>query len=153
MPNFTDWNYDTGVATEYERIGECNQCGNCCRATFDLKMSEGSDKRFNGGNGTDGEGQWPEIKEVSDIPHINGNREFVAFVLRRQNPNPPCYALDPETNLCTINSGFSKPWCCSIFPTAPSDIANLPNCSYEFIKVNEHAIEELEYESTYMLPL
>jgi len=144
MPNFTEWNYDTGIATEYERIGECNRCGDCCRSVIDIKITKDGNKRYHGGKTTNEEGRWSEIMEVSDVAHIKENREFIAFI-PTDREHGGCHALDPETSLCTINSGFSKPWCCSVFPTAPSDIKNLPNCSYEFIKVNEYSIEELEY--------
>ena len=144
MPNFTDWNYDTGIATEYERIGECNQCGDCCRATFNIKMSEGYDKQFNGGKATDEKGRWSEIMEVSEISRIKGTREYTGFTLADRE-NPPCCALDPETNLCTKEEFDRKPWICRVFPTVPNDIKDLPNCSYEFIKIDEWCIEELEY--------
>ena len=130
---FIAWDYVTSIATEYERRGECNQCGDCCRKTINMDMVEG-DKNAHGGRGTNGAGIWSEIADADP-------REFVRFYLlpyevletmyKPKDIHRPCTDLD-ENNLCISNG--EKPWICSIWPTGPHDIKKFPNCSYEFVK-------------------
>src|SRR5258708_38098563 len=36
---FYEWNYDEGVVILYERLGECNGCGDCCLAAIQFTVA------------------------------------------------------------------------------------------------------------------
>ena len=36
---FFEWNYDDGIVIAYERLGECNGCGDCCRAEIRFNVT------------------------------------------------------------------------------------------------------------------
>lgn len=134
--NFIDWDYRTGIATRYKRIGECNQCGDCCKIQIDISMVDG-DKNSHAGTTTDEQNRWSEIGHHIEEP----NRKFVRFHDPEETIHHQCVALGPD-NLCTANG--NKPWCCTIWPTAPSDIKQFPNCSYEFIEADNWDFNEEE---------
>jgi len=137
-PLFIEWNYDTLVAREYERSGECNGCGDCCRTVFNMKMF-GGEKTEHGGLAVDGKGIWTEI--VSDSEDED-DREFIRFSITEEDR--PCSALLPDGK-CTQH-GPRKQWCCRVFPTSPRDIDSLPNCSYEFTEIRNWVFEDGEGE-------
>ena len=134
--NFTDWDYDTGIATEYRRDGECSKCGDCCKVIIKLQMV-GGDKDSYGGYATDGEKRWSEILGGED-------REFVRFFSTDEPVEERCSALGPD-NLCSLNG--TKPWRCQVWPTSPSDIALFSNCTYKFIEVDNWELEIKDEQS------
>ena len=138
MTRYIDWDYDTNIATEYERTGECNQCGDCCKnkKVINFDMIDG-DKRSHGGDTTNGEGRWSEID--------NGKqREFIRFYMGPDKQLLPCTALGPD-NRCIEQELGTKPWVCAVWPTVPSDIEPFENCSYQFVEINSWEFDEVEY--------
>ena len=125
---YIDWDYENEIAIRYERLGECNQCGDCCLKTIHLRMVDG-DKWTHGGSTTDGEGRWSEIETEK--------RDFVKFFT---NGDEPSLCLKLINNLCSVNG--DKPWCCAVWPTAPADIETFPNCSYSFNEVGRWKFDE-----------
>ena len=136
MTRYIDWDYDTNIATEYERTGECNQCGDCCKRRVNTRMVDG-DKMNHGGRTTDGDGRWSEIDDGK-------KEEFIKFYMEPGDTHETCVALDPY-NRCIEQEFGKKPWVCAIWPTAPSDIEQFPRCSYEFVEINRWKIDEVEY--------
>ena len=135
--NFIDWNYNTMIGTEYERRGECNQCGTCCKTTINIRMVDG-DKTTHGGVTTDGIDRWSEVP-------TKYCREFVKFympTLDKEEEPARCSALGFD-NQCVLHD-YDKPWVCQVWPTAPSDIIPFKKCSYEFVEVDNWAFEDNE---------
>lgn len=133
MTTYIDWDYDTLTAIRYKRIGECNNCGDCCKRLIKMKLVEG-DSQTHGGITTNGECRWSEIE--------NGDkREFVKFSDHEDPDHKPCVML--VDNMCSING--EKPWCCTVWPTSPSDIKSFKNCSYGFEVIKEWEFEAEEY--------
>jgi len=131
--DFISWDYDTGIATRYTRVGECNQCGECCQHTISLVLIDG-DKYTNGGVSTDEKENWSEIDhEDQEI-----TREFVKLKYKTPDTieNFPfqehhrCSMLDLD-NDCMMHDN-DKPWICTIWPTQPRDLKNFLGCSYSF---------------------
>ena len=128
---FIDWDYDALVATEYERIGECNRCGDCCRRTINIRRCDGEgDPRLMGGTTTDGEGRWSEVVGGEERLYIKFSMPYEG---QYEDENHTCSSLT-EDNLCSANG--EKAWVCEVWPTAPSDIEKFPRCSYSFKEVN-----------------
>src|SRR5712691_7519931 len=66
---FYEWNYDEGVVILYERLGECNGCGDCCMAAIQFavagRLTHGSkpwEQHGNGGSDTTASGVWSEVR-------------------------------------------------------------------------------------------
>lgn len=134
MTRYTDWDYETNIATEYKRIGECNQCGDCCKKRINIKMINGN-KSTHGGETTDGDGRWSEIDGGK-------KEEFIKFYMNSNDTHQTCVALGPD-NQCIEQELGKKPWVCSVWPTAPSDIEPFENCSYQFVEVAWWEIQQL----------
>ena len=129
---FIDWDYDAGIATKYKRIGECNQCGDCCKMIINIKVANNDgdiSARDGGGDTTTERGRWTEIGDEDE----DRSRRFVRFTPQPHVKRRTCSEL-PDDNLCSL--GNDRPWCCSVFPTSPSDIVGLENCSYEFVEIS-----------------
>ena len=135
--NFVDYDYTTGVATEYVRDGICKQCGDCCKTTINMRMVDG-DKYTHGGYTTDGDGRWSEVSN-------NGTKEYVKFYMpHEEEGNSPCPALALDgSNVCLWHDSEEgdKPWACRVWPTAPSDIESFENCTYKFVMVAQWEFE------------
>ena len=133
---FIDWDYDKNIATKYERTGECNRCGDCCYMHIGIQVANNDgdiSAQDSGGDTTDGSGRWSEVGDKDE------DREFVRFKPRPEVKRRACSTLLRDENACSLNG--DKPWCCTVFPTAPSDIAALENCSYEFIELDKWEID------------
>lgn len=117
---YIEWDYDDMLAYEYERHGECNQCGDCCKSTITLK---------NGNGGTTEKGIWSEID--------NGERIFF---------RPFKFELDKKTCQYYQNQQCSaynnRKDICAIWPLSPRDVIMMPTCSYWFDEIDQWKIEE-----------
>jgi hypothetical protein len=125
------------IATEYERLGECNRCNGqviCCNRVINMKMI-GGDRESHGGYTVDGKGVWAEVVRDSDN---DDDREFVRFEFSDKETR--CEALTSD-NLCEFHNN-GKAWSCRVFPTLPRDIAHIPECSYEFRELNNWKFED-----------
>jgi Fe-S-cluster containining protein len=131
-----EWNYDEDTVTQWKRVGECNQCGDCCKTLINIKMVSDdieADKETGVGfDGTDEEGVWSEIEGGAD-------RKFIQFTASLEGKED-CIGLC--LNECVYNG--NKPWVCKIWPTIPNDIKLFPNCSYEFEDEGQWEIADTE---------
>lgn len=134
-PRYIRWDLDRNVATEFERIGDCNGCGACCKALirFSVVNSKNADDHDprDLGDCVDDQGVWAEIL-------VNDTRRL--FKVTEINHNPaekPCSKLG-ENNKCMVH--FDKPRICSVWPVIPEQVTPFPECSYSFIQINEWAI-------------
>ena len=139
-PLFYEWDYDTGVITQWHRCGECNQCGDCCRAC--VRMND--DISTNGKRAVERiNGKWPETGVQNEV-NDDGKRIFFWNV--RLDPDYPDYEVcgSLEGNLCSAHDGEDRIAICRYFPMSPRNAALFPRCSYEFERVGEWSIDEIE---------
>ena len=131
---YFEWDYDRGVVTEYERLGECKRCGECCHWEIHLqfvKPAYGDDPRKGAGNGTDGQGKW------MDFTGEDGRRRLWKWSFAK--PNIPCSGLTAE-GLCLDHD--NKAPVCALWPFGPQCLEHFPECGYSFHAVGEWPIEE-----------
>ena len=133
MIRFIKWDYDAGLATEYERTGECNRCGECCkneihyRAAGRYTNTHGAGRM---GNTTDGHGVWSEYS-------TGKMRRFIkldfAIVGR------PCSLLG-ENGVCSMHDSKSVAMrkqgaLCLAWPIIPEHVVLCKGCSYTFREI------------------
>lgn len=123
------WDYDNGEAIEYQREGDCNGCGACCRAMIRFRVSGNckDDDPRNLGDAKSAEinGVWAEVSKGDD-------RRIFAIVEVDHNPKEiPCSAL--HDNQCSVH--FDKPHICAVWPVIPDQVALFKDCSYTFTEI------------------
>jgi len=117
------WDYESGIATEYKRSGECNNCGECCQEIIDLHgKGIGCDSR-NGNRAVYKNGVWGEEN--------NGDRVFMQLSMRGERGQ--CSNLVLGSGGCTSHG--KKAFVCASFPIIPDHIKGLPSCSYKFTEL------------------
>lgn len=129
------WDFEHNLATEYERLGECNGCAECCIEALDYKTAG----EYTTGPGPMGaklraEGVWCEYQE-------GGTRLFI------RQPSAPgrrnrCRLLSATG--CAMHRELSVSYgaLCHAWPILPEHITLLPACSYTFREVKHWSIHE-----------
>jgi len=145
---FHSWDHDQNEVIEWERLGECNQCGECCTAMIRFNVAG---ERFetlpdgtlmfpttnvtpkSGGTTTDGKGLWHSI--------TRGNlTRFFEVTEQGEIGSHYCPQL-LGNNRCAVQSNktlFNKVW-----PMHPNQVTPYPNCSYKFDEVARWRLDEL----------
>ena len=134
-PRHLAWDYDAQEVREYEREGECNGCGDCCRGTIrlqtagNLHASETTpDNPYHaGGDTTSGVGLWAEVQTSNGVRHFWRTVDASA-------EGKACPAL-LDDNRCRLQLEGSKPVLCAVWPMIPQDIVSFPRCSYTFKEI------------------
>jgi Fe-S-cluster containining protein len=137
---YFEWDYNNNVVVEYERLGECNGCGDCCMALirfFVTTKAQTTDRQEtwyiagNGGVSTTGMGVWSEVQ-------IGGKRRFYE-VLEVSPGGKTCPHLT-EDKRCDIHA--TKPLFHKVWPIMPSQVTPFERCSYSFREVGRRPIVE-----------
>src|SRR5450432_224028 len=135
---FFEWDYDHNTVVEYERLGECNSCGDCCTALirfFITGQVKGAENEWqtaaNGGTTTTAQGVWTEVRK-------GNQRRF--FNMGESTPNVMRCSHLSEDNRCDIH--FTKPLLHKAWPMSPSQIVPFERCSYSFREVARRPIAE-----------
>ena len=126
---------EEGKLVEYERLGECNQCGECCGGkntiTYQVQVQFGH-------HGT--EDTYDPFKE--DWSKWEGftllwaqNLWWYFKATDYSNDPDPCEWKDPETKLCLGWKTEDWPAVCRYWPFRPSDLELFPNCGFDFRKL------------------
>jgi hypothetical protein len=125
---FYEWNYDEGVVILYERIGECNGCGDCCLAAIQFtvagRLNKGErpwEEYGNGGSDTTGHDIWSEAR-------VGDERRFFRIVDTQLNGGR-CRHLTEDMR-CDIH--FTKPLFHKSWPMSPRQVTPFERCSYTF---------------------
>lgn len=128
MPRYIKWDYDRNEATEYERVGECNYCGQCCKMVQQYRRYGHLTKGAIGimGDRTDKVGVWSEYRE-------NGQGRLISlpFITGEEHP---CVML--KDNKCIIHTTFTMDnlTLCKAWPVIPEHVKELDQCSYTFVE-------------------
>lgn len=151
QPNVTlfyEWDYDKDRVITWERAGECNHCGQCCKDAHLINYGFLNDEESNhfyeekGIKPKDGslwpaeEGIWTEqAVENDDDRRFFGN----VRVIPQDEPWKPCPSWTGTG--CALH-GLDKPGLCKTWPHTPTQIEGFTECSYTFTKINEEVISE-----------
>ena len=131
------WIVEDGQLVQYERTGQCNQCGACCCThTISYSMSctlrtpsrqvteKDSDQDWAGSEGwsalyAQGVWWWFNVTEIEDKPD-------------------PCPGFSVETKRCTRWEDMEDfPPICRYWPVNPKDIAKFPQCGFSFERTED----------------
>jgi Fe-S-cluster containining protein len=135
---YFEWDYDKNVVIEYEREGECNGCGDCCKAAIRFFVTAGVNPNDpqaaweaagNGGLSTTGKGQWSEIQ-------IGDKRRF--FQIQEITLGAHTCRHLTEDKKCDIH--FTKPLFHKAWPMAPGQVSPFERCSYSFREIGRRPI-------------
>ena len=144
MPTeFLEWDYDNNICTRYKRVGQCNQCGECCKATIKYTAIplykngdtiEGTQEWW---LRTDGKGVWNEV-------FYYGARRYVKITdnegLYREEG--PCGWLTRSNKCLGRLFGDWSAILCMVWPLSPKHIEPFPNCGFSFVEVEHWTIEK-----------
>jgi hypothetical protein len=137
---FYEWNYDEGVVILYQRLGDCNSCGDCCTAAIRFAVAGAVkpgltpwEENANGGAMTNGEGVWAEVR-------VNGERRYFQQVSAEPGASR-CTNLT-EDNRCAIHA--SKPLFHKAWPITPRQMASFTRCSYSFREIARWPLADLK---------
>lgn len=135
MIRYYVYDYARRRVTEYERQGECNQCGDCCRADIGIAVQGLSpdaerDTVAAGGPATTGQGVW-QAYDAGD-----GLR---CYQVQRIAPEVrACTALGSEGRCLVYPERNAY---CRVWPLSPSDVVPFPRCGFTFVSLGEWALE------------
>lgn len=115
---------------EWERIGECNRCGDCCRDfVFIYDIPPGEEKEM------EEERIWLSYRENVEVKRdVNMEGKPIQIVCTKEK----CKHLKENsdgTTSCMIY--HDRPdWHCKQFPHHPDELKGfLPRCGYKFVEV------------------
>lgn len=124
---YFEWDYVANRVIEWVRVGECCQCGACCRATIGFHFEDtrlyAAEKA--GGYHTNGMGVWQEIR-------VGGRWRHFFQVIYMAVKGRGCPAL--EKGLCAHYE--DRKWICREWPFSPRCVEALGECTYAFREVS-----------------
>lgn len=134
------FDFDECVVIRYERDGECNGCGLCCKY---LIRFEGEERGFGKANPVTG---WdPRNGDlrlyqggITNAVVVNGKWRYFRNV-EIMGEYQPCRRLTDD-NKCKIHMGkhlLSRAW-----PMSPEQASEFPECSYSFREVERKTMDE-----------
>jgi hypothetical protein len=134
MTRYIEWDFDRMLATEYERLGECNGCGACCSGELhyaiysqdDCQGANETKRRYGGGPGPEWKSTWQEVWQ--------GELRIYRRLLKYDPTGRVCPELAGDR--CGLH-GAGKPMICQLWPIAPREIEPFAECSYSFVKIAE----------------
>ena len=132
---YFEWNYDTHEVVEYERAGECNCCGDCCRAVVHFVACTSKPEGWRAsGETTDRLGVWAEASP-------DGAPRYLIKLTKVEWPegHVGCAGLDVN-NKCSGHA--TKISICAYWPFHPSHVTPFPHCSYLFKEVARWPIDD-----------
>lgn len=124
---YITWDYDSSLAIEYAREGECNGCGECCMATVRFHLEDGEEDAREGGKTTDHQGLWSEYAQ-------GDSRRFFKFDPVDTSAIRICPMLT-YTKKCMLHDK-GKVLIHSGWPFCPDNVTPFKSCSYSFREIN-----------------
>jgi len=120
---FTEWDYERRRLTQWKRLGECNGCGDCCRAEIAVRTTGPSSGNWYG-DSTTGRGVWFGAQSLDGLKHFYAQTVKIG----EANGQAACKAHCAEG--CAIYD--RRPTLCHVWPAAPAQAKAYPRCSYTF---------------------
>ena len=132
---FYEWNYSAGEVTEYRRVGECAQCGECCRALVRYSFIKPPRRKNprNGGPATSGEDIWQEVN--------HGRWSYFFGITEIELGADSCGGLTGG-DLCEEHA--TKDHICADWPFSPRCIGLFPSCGYSFEEISQWRSKDCE---------
>lgn len=135
MTDYIRWDFDKKEATKFERVGDCNGCGACCRSLIKFRVG-GHPINDDPRNLSDAigatDGVWAEVSN-------DDKRRFFQVESIEHNPEEkPCSQVSDD-NKCMVH--FDKPHICDVWPVIPEQVTPFPECSYSFVEIARWSFE------------
>ena len=131
------WDYDAGMMIKYERTGQCNLCGRCCRSLIEIGYIkpgyDGSGR--NGGAATSGRGTWYEVED-------RGRRHFWQVDIHAGEARR-CPHLSSDDH-CVLHGAPDEAAICRLWPFSPECVTAFPGCSFGFREMGRWRLVTLE---------
>lgn len=134
------YDFHQRIVVRYERDGECNQCGMCCKYIIKFRCANvgpGKDNPITGWHPGNGDIRLYAYDIVNAI-YMNGHWRYFADVTVTDELKP-CPDLTAD-NKCRIHTGkhlLSRAW-----PLSPEQAAHFKECSYTFREVERWTFAE-----------
>jgi len=132
---------ENGKLIQYERIGECNRCGECCQETIYFKWDVWSSSYSD----AEPEDPWAEWEGWSIFSRFGATWGFkiTEFEGKGEIEHRDCPSL--KDGKCSIwHDPEEQPVLCRFWPICPGDLVKFPMCSYEFRRIGPRIKEEEE---------
>ena len=136
---FQEVDYDKKEIRTYKRIGECSQCGECCKyhVVYAIQKPKGSEVRKNiYYKMTNEKGLWSMV--------IDGGKKYAVRLdtVEKYKDKKQCSEL--ENNKCNKHKKKKKlQLMCCYFPMSPVQLSYFPKCSYRFELVDIKKIRKV----------
>jgi len=130
---------EDGALVEYERVGECNGCGDCCEAkhTICYQVQVAGDTKLDTKLDTDEPGDDFATHEGWTCLWAQGVWWWW-FVYDDDEDRQRCSRLDAETRRCTCwMDTIDFPAICRYWPVHPKNIERFPRCSFSFTRAEK----------------
>lgn len=121
---YRTFDYNTMLRTTWKRTGECNLCGECCKAmihiddsTYGTGREDGEDDVKNNQSGI-----WHEWEAY-------GRLRYWKIRIALDEPGGDCYAANGEN---CYDGAPCKGLLCTAWPLHPDHVKVFPECSYIF---------------------
>ena len=136
MRRYLEWDCVADTVIEYERHGECKQCGACCRAHIQWEQSNRFATLSKAGGRDMGamSGIWQEV-------YCGRWRHFFQM-LRIRPEQHTCHMLTDE-GLCEGHDDVDRQWICKEWPFSPRQVMAFPGCGYSFTEIQRGRISEM----------
>lgn len=141
MARFFKWDFDNQEVIEYEREGECNNCGQCCTTLIRYELAG----RKTGGPGKlgdtmDDKGVWSEYKQ-------GRTRRFAKLTETGPIGEAPCSKF--VEGRCAIHEKKSLAFrgelaMCKAWPMIPEHVTPFDQCSYKFTEIGRWRIDDVK---------
>jgi len=121
---------ENGQFVEYERTGECNKCGDCCRGEIVFSCNAHTEKKEQTKDGKNGlvswEG-WACFRDAGLLWWYHTRNNFEEY------PGQCCKLRGDE---CTVwEIGAWQKTICRHWPVHPMDLREFPRCGFSFERV------------------
>ena len=124
------WIVEDGKLVEYERLGKCKQCGQCCCSnTIMFQIGSYTEGTLDKSTEAD-EGDWSDYEGFTVLRSQRLLWYMSATVKKGKGP-----CEDFEDGRCTIWMQDDFPAICRYWPVHPNNLEHFPDCGFSFKEV------------------
>ncbi len=152
MPRYLKWDFTNKKVTEYRRIGECNGCAACCKATIAyrvagrrtgksdiVEMAKDNPPDYNAGvmgDELEREGVWSEYQDD------NGQRRFIRLPEITFPEGHACGLLIDNKCIVHERKSINALTLCMTWPIIPEHVSPFKECSYSFEEIGSWDLDD-----------